>query len=69
MPVKNWFKAAVLQAGNDEAFVGSLQSSKELGKICSTGAMRDKYDLDPFTETSCSEHRKKGSMKVVAPSR
>ncbi len=29
---------------------------------------RDKYDLDPITETSCSEHRKKGSMKLVAPS-
>jgi len=24
MPVKNWLKAAVLQAGNDEAFAGIL---------------------------------------------
>jgi hypothetical protein len=38
-------------------------------QICSIGAMRDKYDLDPFTETSYSEHRKKGSMKLAAPSR
>jgi hypothetical protein len=28
MPVKNWLKAAVLQAGNDEAFAGILQNSK-----------------------------------------
>jgi hypothetical protein len=26
-----------------------------------------KYDLDPFTETSCSEHREKGCLKLVAP--
>jgi hypothetical protein len=38
-------------------------------QICSIGAMRDKYDLDPFIETSCSEDRKKGSMKLVAPNR
>jgi len=48
---------------------GFSRIRRELGKICSIGAMRDKYDLDPFTETSCSEHRKKGSMKIVAPSR
>jgi hypothetical protein len=48
---------------------GFSKIQRDLGKICSIGAMRDKYDLDPFTETSCSEHRKKGSMKVVAPNR
>ncbi len=32
MPVKNWLKAAVLQAGNDEAFAGILQNSKGTGK-------------------------------------
>ncbi len=33
MPVKNWLKAAVLQAGNDEAFSGILQNSKGTGKV------------------------------------
>jgi len=33
MPVKNWLKAAVLQAGNDEAFAGILQNSKGTGKV------------------------------------
>jgi hypothetical protein len=33
MPVKNWLKAAVLQAGNDEAFAGILQDSKGTGKL------------------------------------
>jgi hypothetical protein len=32
MPVKNWLKAAVSQAGNDEAFAGILQNSKGTGK-------------------------------------
>jgi len=33
MPVKNWLKAAVLQAGNDEVFAGILQNSKGTGKV------------------------------------
>jgi hypothetical protein len=33
MPVKNWLKAAVLQAGNDEAFAGILQNLKGTGKV------------------------------------
>ncbi len=33
MPVKNWVKAAVLQAGNDEAFAGILHNFKETGKM------------------------------------
>ncbi len=33
MPVKNWLKAAVLQAGNDEAYAGILQDLKGTGKL------------------------------------
>jgi hypothetical protein len=33
MPVKNWLTAAVLQAGNDEAFARILQNSKGTRKV------------------------------------
>jgi len=33
MPVKNWLTAAVLQAGNDEAFARILQNSKGTKKV------------------------------------
>jgi hypothetical protein len=35
----------------------------ENGRYVPLELCSDKYDLDPFTETSCSEHREKGSLK------
>jgi hypothetical protein len=46
MPVKNWVKAAVLQAGNDEAFAGIFHNLK------GTGKMRVKLDW-----SECEEKR------------
>jgi hypothetical protein len=45
------------------------QAHMRFSKTCTLPVLWKMADLDPFTETSCSEDRKKGSMKLVAPNR